>query len=59
MLEAALMKLARTQAAITQINAPPHFANSNRGDERASQNLLGLPYSDDQKKTRLHSHLSA
>jgi hypothetical protein len=55
MLEAGLMKFAD----LMQLDARPRFSNSNRDDARMLQDGSGLPYSDDQKKTRLRSHLSA
>jgi hypothetical protein len=53
------MMFAKAQAASMRIDARPHFANSNREGASASQSLSGLPSSDEQKKTRLRSHLSA
>jgi hypothetical protein len=35
------------------------FGNSNRDNAAPPERPSGLPCSDDQKKTRLHSHLSA
>jgi len=59
MQEAGLLKCVNALVASMQLNVRPHFANSNRDDASALHNASGLPYSDDQKKWRLRSHLSA
>jgi hypothetical protein len=50
---------AKIREASAQLDARPHFVKSNRCRASVSQNVSGLPYSDDQKKTRMRSHLSA
>ena len=49
MLEARLMKFAKTQADLLRLDTRPCFANSNHLRAGALQSVSGLPCSDDQK----------
>jgi hypothetical protein len=59
MLEAGLMNFAGARADLMRLDTRPSFANSNIDCASALQSTSGLPSSDEQKKTRLLSHLSA
>jgi hypothetical protein len=54
-----LEKFASASAKLIPVIDRPRFRNSKRDRTRTLQAASGLPSSDDQKKWRLRSHLSA